>query len=179
MIKNIKIENPIENFVSPLEFGTEIKKMSKERLLQFLLKSRTQTYAGGKGKVKPILDGSVQLEYKEGTWLYRDIYYTGNSIFTGLETVYFQGKPVWAMSYYGNFKGLAEEEIDKILREALIKNWQEARTWKKVEWVKNDYRYICEPDFGGGSIEELAGSEKIFKKGKQVYSFFYAGGIIA
>ena len=81
------------------------------------------------------------------------------------------------MSYQGNFKGMTEEEMDKILREALRENWQRTRIWKKVEWGKDDYKYVCEPDFVG-SIEELAGIEKIYKKDKQIYIFYYAGGII-
>jgi hypothetical protein len=81
------------------------------------------------------------------------------------------------MSYYGDFKGMTEEEIDKILRKALLENWQKARTCKKVEWKKNEYEYICAPDFKG-SIQNLAGTEKILKKGRQIYSFFYAGGLI-
>ena len=151
--------------------------MEKEELLQFLLKARTQTYAGGKGKVKPILSGSIQLEHKEGEWLYRDIYYIGSGIFTGLEVVHFQEKPVWSMCYYGNFKKMTEQEIDKILRGALMDKWQEARLWKKVEWKKDEFKYICEPDFEG-SIKEMAGMEKILKSGKQIYTFFYAGGCI-
>ena len=150
---------------------------TKEEVLQFLLKARTKTYAGGKGKVTPVFDGSTQLEYKEGDWFYRDLYYTGNGIFMGLEVVYLQQKPIWAMSYYGNFKKMTEEEIDKILRKALLENWQTTRTWKKVEWEKDDYKYVCEPDFEG-SIEELAGTERIFKKGREVYTFYYAGGLI-
>lgn len=151
--------------------------INKKEILQFLLKARTETYAGKGGKVKPVFNGSAQLEYKKGKWFYRDIYYTGNGIFTGLEVVHYQNEPVWTMCYYGNFKGMTEEETDKILREALLKNWQEVRIWKKAEWKKGDYRYICEPDFEG-SIEELAGVEKIFKKGKQVYTLYYAGGFI-
>ena len=151
--------------------------LDKEKLLQFLLEARTKTYAGGEGKVKPILHGSVQLEHREGEWLYRDIYYVGNGIFMGLEVVHYQDKPVWSMSYYGNFKKMTEEEIDKILRGALIDEWQEARLWKRVEWEKGEFKYICEPDFEG-SIDEMAGIEKIFKLGEQVYAFFYAGGLI-
>jgi hypothetical protein len=82
------------------------------------------------------------------------------------------------MSYYGNFKGMTEKEIDEILRKALMENWQITRIWKKVEWGKGDYKYVCQPYFEG-SIEEMAGSETIFKKGKEVYNFFYAGGLIA
>ena len=151
--------------------------MEKEKLQQFLLKARTQTYAGGKGKVKSLLNGSTQLEYRKGGWLYRDIYYMGRGLFTGLEVIHFQGKPIWSMCYYGNFKKMTEEEIDTILRGALIDKWKEARLWKKVEWEKDEFKYICEPDFEG-SLDEMAGIEKIFKSGKQVYSFFYAGGLI-
>jgi len=153
--------------------------MNKEKLTDLLLKARTKTYAGAGGRVKPVFKGSKQLEYKENDWLYQDVYYTGNGIFMGIEVIHFKNNPVWAMSYYGNFKGMTGKEINKILRRALLENWQGARTWKRVEWEKGDYKYVCEPNFKGGSIEELAGSEKILKKRKQVYSFFYAGGIIA
>jgi len=151
--------------------------LDKEKLLQFLLAARTKTYAGGEGKVKPILNGSVQLEHKEEDWLYRDIYYIGNGIFMGLEVVHSQEKPVWSMCYYGNFRKMTEEETDKILRGALIDKWQEARLWKKVEWEKDEFKYICEPDFEG-SIDEMAGMEKILKSGEQIYTLFYAGGLI-
>lgn len=160
--------------------------MDKEKLLQFLLKARIKTYAGGGGKVKPVFKDSDQLEYKEDDWSYRDVYYTGNGIFMGLEVVYYQDKAVWSMSYYGNFKKMKEEELDSILRQALLDNWEKARTWQKVEWEKGDYKYICEPDKAEdleqeeftGSIEEMAGMEKIFKHGKDVYTFVYAGGLI-
>ncbi len=99
---------------------------NEKQLLQFLLKAMTKTYAGAKGKVTPLLNGSHQLEYKEKNWLYRDIYYVGRGIFMGLEVVHYQQKPIWAMSYYGDFKGMTEKEIDKILRKALLENWQKA-----------------------------------------------------
>jgi len=151
--------------------------LDKEKLLQFLLTARTKTYAGANGKTQPVFNGSIQLEYKEEDWFYRDLYYTGNGIFMGVEVVHHQNKPVWAMSYYGNYKGMSEEEIDKILREALLVNWQTTRIWKKVEWEKDDYKYICQPDFEG-SIDESAGVEKIFKGDKEVYRFFYAGALV-
>jgi len=155
-----------------------LKMLNKKKLTQFLLKARTETYAGSRGKVKSVLKGSTQLEFQEGDWLYRDVYYVGNGIFMGLEVVHYQNDPVWAMTYYGDFRGMMEEEVDNVLRKALSENWQKARTWKKVEWEENEYQYICEPDFKG-SIDNLAGLEKILKEGKQIYSFVYAGGAIA
>jgi ABC-type transport system substrate-binding protein len=151
--------------------------MSKEKLQEFLLKARTKTYAGGGGKVAPALAGSIQLEYREEDWFYRDLYYTGNGIFMGLETIYWKDKPIWSMSYYGNFKKITEEEVDRILRKALLENWQTTRLWNYVEWEFEEYKYVCTPDFQG-SIDEVAGVEKISKAGAEVYSFYYAGGFI-
>ena len=152
--------------------------MNKEETAKFLLKARTKTYAGGGGKVEPAFAGSDQLEYVKGDWLYRDVYYTGNGIFMGLETVYAGGKPILSMSYYGNFKKMTEEEVDGILKQALLARADTARTWQKSEWKKGEYEYICEPDGDGMSIDEFAGLERILKSGKEVYRFFYAGGLI-
>ncbi len=151
--------------------------MDKEKLVQFLLKARTKTYAGSGGKAQPAFNGSDQLEFREEEWFYRDVYYTGNGIFMGLEGIYYQDKPVWVMSYHGNFKKMSEEEVDSVLRKALLDNWGTARTWQRVEWKKGDYEYRCEPDFKG-SIEEMAGMERILKNNEEVYNFFYAGGLI-
>ncbi len=151
--------------------------MNKKKLVNFLLRARTKTYAGNGGKVKPLLKDSKQLEYKEGEWLYRDVYYGGNGIFAGIEAIYFKSKAVWSMSYYGNFKKMAEKEVDLILRTALLEKWKTARTWRAVKWTRRNYKYVCTPDFKG-SVEEMAGSERIFRNKKEVYKFFYAGGLL-
>jgi len=151
--------------------------MNKDKLLQFLLEARTKTYAGDRGEVKPAFSGSDQLEYEKEGWFYRDIYYSGNAKFMGLETIYFKDKPVWSMSYYGSCQGKDEKEIYKFLKEALMENWQEARIWKRVDWKKGKYRYICEPDFEG-SIEEMTGIEKILVNDEQKYQFFYGGALL-
>jgi hypothetical protein len=152
--------------------------MDKTEIEKFLLKARTKTYAGSGGRVKPAFAGSDQLEYIEGDWLYRDIYYTGNGIFMGLETVYLKDKPVLSTSYYGNFKKTTEKEVDGILKQALLATAETTRIWKRTEWKKGDYEYVCEPDFNG-SIDEFAGLEQISKSGENIYRFFYAGGIIS
>ena len=156
-----------------VEFG----KMDKKKLLSFLIEARTNTYANAGGKVEPAFAGATQLEYKEGDWLYRDFYNLGNGIFMGLETVYFENKPIWSGSYYGNFKGMTEREIDDILRQALIENKDKTRLWHSVTWEKDGFKYVCEPD-GAGSIDEATGLEEIYKGKEKVYFLFYAGGII-
>lgn len=151
--------------------------MDKTEMLDFFLKARSKTYAGGKGEVRPVFPKLHQLEYQEKDFLYRDVYNMGNGIFMGLETVYFKNKPVISMSYFGNFVKATEKEVDKILRGALIENWKTARLWHNVEWKSEIYAYICETDTSG-SIDEFSGTEKILKGKEQIYYFYYAGGFI-
>jgi hypothetical protein len=151
--------------------------MNKKEIVDFLIKARTQTYAGGLGKVEPAFVGSTQMEYKDVDWFYRDVYNLGNGIFMGLETVYFKNKPVWSMSYFGDFSKMSEETTDKILRSALIKYKDKTRLWYKVEWEKDGFKYLCTPDEEVG-IGHVSGMEEIYKKEERLYAFFYAGGVI-
>lgn len=148
---------------------------TNKQLTDFLLKARTQTYAAGTGKVESLIPGTEQFEYQESEFSYRDIYNVGKGKFVGLETIYFDEKPVWSMAYYGNFGKLSEEETDLTLRKALMDKWDEVRIWNTVEYSVGEYEYLNE---GMGTIEELQGTEKISKNGEEVYSFIYAGGTV-
>jgi hypothetical protein len=149
--------------------------MGKKELTDFLLQARTQTYAGDSGTVDATLSGSKQLEFTDGDWFYRDIYYLGNGIFPGLETIYFNGKPIWSMSYFGDFKEMTEEQVDTMLRRALIDNQESTRIYNKVEKDYGEFRYAC---YGEGDIDEVSGTEEIYIGDKRVYFFYYAGGSI-
>ena len=151
--------------------------MDKQKLLNFLIDARSNTYAGDGEKTKPVFPGLTQLEYKKEDLLYRDIYNLGKGIFMGLETIYHTDKPVWSMSYYGDFSKMTEGDTDKILRSALIKYKDKTRLWHKVEWQNGNLKYICTPDIEEG-IEHIAGLEEIYKATEKVYFFFYAGGVI-
>lgn len=144
---------------------------------KFIIEARAETYAGSNGTVKAALNGSKQLEYKNGSLLYRDVYYTGKNNFYGIETIFDDSKPVFGMSYYGNWGDMSEKEIDDILRGALIAN-SETRLNKEIEWRNGDFVYICNPDTTDG-IKEIGGTEVISKKGNQIYVFCYAGGVLA
>jgi len=150
--------------------------MEKEKILEFLLRARVKTYAGASGNVESILAGSKQLEYQEGDFLYRDIYYTGKDKFNGIEVVHHQGAPIWSMVYHGNWSTMTEEELDSILRGALIANADTTRINKRVEWSKDNFVYRCD---GWGTVDELYGLETITKDSKQVYRFDYKGGLIS
>jgi len=149
--------------------------MKKDELERFLLNARTKTYASATGKSKALLPGSVQYEFEDGDFSYIDTYYIGNRIFPGLETVFYKGKPVWSMSYFGDFSKMTEEQTDSMLRKALMETWETTRIYKRVEKDYSDFKYICE---GSGSIDELEGSEEIYVGRDRVYFFYYAGGFI-
>ena len=150
--------------------------MNKKDLEAFLLKARAKTYAAGTSKVESLLPGSVQYEHSEDKYSYRDIYYLGNGIFPGLETVFYKDKPVWSMSYFGDFSGMTEEQADTMLRKALADAWQITRTYNRVERDYGDFRYICD---GRGTINELSGTEEMYVGKDKVYFFYYAGGFVA
>lgn len=150
--------------------------MNNIELENFIIKARTKTYAGDGGRVTANLLGSTQLEFLENDFKYQDVYYTGKNTFYGIETVYFQEKPIWGMSYYGNWGEMTEEEIDKVLRGALIAN-PETRLYKKINWTKDKFSYECIPQTTDG-IGEIGGEETIFKNGKRAYVFYYAGSLL-
>lgn len=140
-----------------------------------MLKARTQTYAAATGKAQPLLPDSVQYEYSDGEWSYRDVYYIGNGIFPGLEIVSYKNKPVWSMSYFGDFSKMTEEQADKMLRRALMDLWEVTRIYKRVDKDYGDFRYSCR---GKGNIDELSGIEEIFADDEKLYFFSYSGGFI-
>jgi hypothetical protein len=147
-----------------------------EDIEKFLINARTKTYAGSAGVVEAALNGSKQLEFSDGDLFYRDVFYTGENTFYGIETVFDNGKPVFGMSYFGNWGDMTEEETDNILRGALIAN-PETRLNKDIEWQKDGFTYLCEPDLVD-DIEEIGGTESISKDDEQVYVFYYAGGML-
>lgn len=142
---------------------------------QFLLSARTKTYAGATGKSDALLPGAVQYEHIEGNFSYRDTYYLGNGIFAGLETVFLEGKPVWTMSYFGDFSKMTEEQADGMLRTALQDLWKKTRMYTVVEKSYPTFEYSCE---GDGSFEKVSGTELIKVNGNVIYNFYYAGGLI-
>lgn len=149
--------------------------MTNEAIEAFLLSARTKTYAGATAKAEAVLPGAVQYDYNDGDFSYRDTYYIGNGIFPGLETVFYKEKPVWSMSYFGDFSKMTEDQADTMLRRALIDLWQTTRMYNSVSKDYGDFRYLCE---GNGSFEKLGGTEEIWVGDDKVFYFYYAGGLI-
>jgi hypothetical protein len=152
----------------------------EEKFSQFLCDAKRATYAAQdeKTKVKPILKGSHQLEFRQGALLYQDIYY-GGGFFVGQETVYFNDEPVWAMCYAG---GLVAEvdpsdtpEIYTFLREAL-KDVPIDAPYRGPESFQQDVFFYSNRILG--NVARFSGVEMINHEGKPIYQLHYNGGIL-
>ncbi|MFF2621620.1 DUF5680 domain-containing protein [Oerskovia jenensis] len=141
----------------------------------FLTRARARTYAAGEGRTTAILAGSVQYEFAEGPWLYRDVYYVGNGIFPGIEVVHHDGVPVWSVSYAGDFSSMSEGQADLMLQPALVEHAATTRTHESVDADYEDFRYTCR---GQGDRDAFLGREEITAGGELVYWLQYAGGFI-
>jgi hypothetical protein len=143
-------------------------------LIEFLVEAKINTYASEKPLKKKLSDGSKELVYKKGEFIYRDRYFGFNS-FTGQEVVFEGKKAIWLMNYQGEIlsKVISTKEIYDFLKKVLRQVPKEYpfRGPKKF----NDGNLSYE-NKGKGKIERFKGTEKIFYKGKLIYELIYHGG---
>ena len=155
--------------------------MQPQSFLDFLTEAKRSTYAaqGDDASVSPMLPGSKQLEYRNGDYLYRDIYF-GFAFFTGQEIVEYRDRPVWSMTYSG---GVLDSDAPKetvgaiyaFLREALRQVDVESIYRGPRQFESGAYRYVNEFE---GSPACFHGRELILLDGRAVYELFYGGGTI-
>ena len=147
--------------------------------VSFLIKAKKSTYAATENskRVDPLLDGSVQYEFRQGSLLYRDVYF-GMAYFTGQEIVYYSGVPIWGMSYAGGVsQGILDKEMKNVyafLGQALREIPIEAPFRGPKNFEENGYTYS---NHILGNIERFSGTETILQQGLRVYQLHYSGGI--
>lgn len=149
--------------------------------LRFLLQAKRHTYAsqGDEATVSPLLAGSKQLEWQEGDWLYRDIYF-GMAYFVGQETVSYQQIPLWSMSYAGGVSAsitstVQISQIYRFLRGAMQQVSPRHPLRGPQFWQDEDYAYT---DHYHGEIDAFWGHETIHFQQKMVYELHYSGGFL-
>ncbi|MCL6444174.1 MAG: DUF5680 domain-containing protein [Alicyclobacillus sp.] len=150
-------------------------------IIDFIVKAKRSTYAsqGDDASVSPAFVGSRQLEYREETLLYRDIYF-GFFFFVGQEVVYENERPVWSMCYSGGVERFIISHDDAhaiyaFLRSALR---QVSRDFpfrgpkmhnEGVFTYKNSYE---------GDFDSCSGQETIFRGNEVVYRLQFSGGMV-
>ena len=151
-----------------------------DELISFLIRAKSQTYAGdGKG-IAPQRPGFKELEYKEGGWEYRDSY-TGFYFAPGQEVVRFGGQPIWTMAYSGGMNPeyhgnmTFAKQIFTFLKKALLRA-ERLKPFRGPEnFREGDYEYRNSTE---GDIKDFKGTERIFYQGKEVFRQHFIGGLI-
>ena len=155
-----------------------------EDLRRFMVRARHKGYAGADDAAtveRPLLEGSLQLDFSDGPWLYRDLYF-GMRSFTGIETVWRAGRPVWSMAYAGGMVADAADmgEVYAFLRAALraMPDGFPVRgparfddRSGKAEW---SYRMTAD-----GDVTRFTGDEEILLGARRVYGLRFAGGLVS
>jgi len=148
-----------------------------ENFIEVLIAAKRATYASNDGgQTEAVLPGSKQLEYRQGRYLYRDIYFGGNA-FAGQELVYFEKRPYWSMVYAGSMLAPVSdmEAFSIVLKGALMRvkperPYRGPEEFRQAEWW---YR-----DRSTGSPARFDGEEEIWQGSVCVYRLKYAGGLI-
>lgn len=144
--------------------------MNKSALRQFLISSNKAGYAGGEEKkwVKE-KDGSTTIPFKLDEWESHDNFFGGEP-YGGRTVVFYKGKPVWIMVYYGwVLEGVKPDSVYTILREALMRMPEDAplRGPRKHKGYRNKWT---------GDVGRFSGEENITESGKLIYKANYMGG---
>lgn len=154
-----------------------MKDLSLEQLSAFIVRAKAVTYVGRGAKSLSYRPGSQDLQFHEGAFSYLDSYFGGTD-FLGQEVVYFGGKPVWAMNYYGRVLEpslISAAETGQIIQESLSKMYEQGRFLGGFEYSTGDDTYV---DTSEGDVAFFTGREAITRGNVKVYELIYHGGLI-
>jgi hypothetical protein len=147
------------------------------QLEAFVVRAKAATYVGGGARSAPCRPGSHDLRFQEGDFSYLDSYF-GGSDFLGQEVVYYQGRPVWAMNYYGRIldpQRITAAEAGRIIQESLSRLYEEGRFLGGFEHTTESGTYV---DTSQGDVACFAGKEWITRGDSRVYELVYHGGLV-
>ena len=148
-----------------------------KEMLDFIVHAKASTYVGGGRKLLPYRLGSHDLQYMEGDWAYHDSY-LGESDFIGEEAVYYRGKVVWAMNYFGRIlrqDRITSAQAGEVIQKSLSRMYEDSRFLGGFEYSVGEFRYI---DTNKGDLTFFTGREHITRDNEIVYELVYHGGII-
>jgi hypothetical protein len=151
--------------------------MNIEELNAFIVRAKSATYVGDGEHVPPCRQGSHDLRFEDGLWVYHDSYF-GSSDFLGEEVVYHQGRPVWAMNYYGRILRadlITASQAGQMIKASLSRMYTEGRFLGGFRYTEQDLTYI---DASNGTVNSFRGHELIRRGKVTAYELDYHGGLI-
>lgn len=150
---------------------------SKENLHDFIVKAKSKTYAAKGPKSLAYRPDSHDLQYQEGAFAYLDSYFGGTD-FLGQEVVYFEGKAMWVMNYYGRITDpthLSAAQAGSIIMESLSTLYENGRFLGGYEHQTDVGNYV---DSNTGDLTSFQGVEWIEVQGQKAYELVYHGGLV-
>jgi hypothetical protein len=151
--------------------------MDNQSLHDFIVRAKAATYVGDGQPAPACRPGSHDLKFEDRDWGYLDSYYGGRD-FIGEEAVYYQGKPVWAMNYYGQILRadlITPAQAGQVIKASLTKMYSEGRFLGGFENRHEGFIYL---DSSEGSVSSFRGHETISRRGETAYELSYHGGLI-
>jgi hypothetical protein len=148
-----------------------------DELEAFIVRAKGATYVGDGARLLSYRQGSHDLQYAEGDFVYHDSYF-GGSDFVGEEVVYWRGHPVWAENYFGRVLEqdlISGERAGRVIRASLTKMYAQGRFLGGFEAADGDCTYH---DSSSGDISWFQGREWIERLGHIAYELVYHGGLI-
>jgi hypothetical protein len=147
-----------------------------DALRSFVVEAHAVGYAGiDRARIEPTDDGVTVIRHERASWGFADRF-VGGDPFSGLEVVCYQGRPAFAMAYYGATAEPADPGVVfGFLREALKaadlrSPMRGPRRFQRGPWTYR-MRLI-------GSLSRFTGSEFITLDGAEVYRGWFAGGLV-
>ena len=150
---------------------------SPDQLNTFIVRAKASTYVGGGAKSLSYRPGAYDLQFHEGAFSYLESYFGGADVL-GQEVVYFEGKPVWAMNYYGRILKpslITAGEAGQIIQQSLSRMYNEGRFLGGFEHSTRNGRYV---DSSEGDVTSFVGREWIMRENVKVYELVYHGGLV-
>ncbi len=151
--------------------------MDNRSLHDFIVRAKATTYVGNGQPVPSCRHGSHDMKFVDGDWAYHDSYFGGRD-FIGEEVVYYLGKPVWAMNYYGRILHLdliTPAQAGQVIKTSLSKMYSEGRFLGGFEHQFAGFTYT---DTNDGDMASFRGHEYISRQGETAYELYYHGGLI-
>jgi hypothetical protein len=148
-----------------------------EELEAFIVLAKSRAYVGGGAALLSYRQGSHDLQYAAGEFVYHDSYFGGTD-FAGEEVVYWGGRPVWAENYFGHIlepDSITGERTGQVIKAGLSAMYAEGRFLGGFEATVGDCDYH---DTSTGDFTWFHGREWIEQAGSTVYELHYHGGLV-
>jgi hypothetical protein len=167
----------MESYLNTFSLEGKMDNELFQALHDFIVRAKAATYVGSGRKLLPYRLGSHDLQFFDGDWSYHDSY-VGENDFMGEEVVYFRGKVVWGMNYFGRITQpgkITSAQAGQVIKVSLTKMYAEGRFLGGFTCRVDDFTYV---DASEGDTRFFTGREWIELSGEEVYELVYHGGIV-